>query len=96
MPHRECNGEYAVDRTFQPRSGQIKYYEIDICCFPVKLSAYSSKRIDWLTKHEDNVVEWSDMSTTDCCFGELALKNSIESVGLVQSPHHHRIITMSM
>ena len=26
----------AVDRGFEPRSGQIKDYSIDICCFSIK------------------------------------------------------------
>ena len=33
----------AVDRGFEPRSGQTKDYEIGICCFSAKHAALSRK-----------------------------------------------------
>ena len=36
----------AVDRGFDPRSGQIKDYKIGICCFPSKHAALKRKRKD--------------------------------------------------
>ncbi len=51
----------AVDRGFEPRSGQTKDYKISICCFSVKHSALKRKSKNWLA--QDNVSEWSDMST---------------------------------
>jgi hypothetical protein len=57
----------AVDRGFEPRSGQTKDYEIGICCFSDKYAALRRKSKDWLSRNQDNVPEW------DCCFIELAL-----------------------
>ena len=53
----------AVDRGFEPRSGQTKDYEIGICCFSAKHTAIRKKSKDWLTWNQNNVSEWSDMST---------------------------------
>ena len=36
----------AVDRGFEPRSGQTKDYEIDICCFYAKHAALRRKSKD--------------------------------------------------
>jgi hypothetical protein len=57
-----------VDRGFDPRSGQTKDYTIDICCFSTKHSALRSKSKDWLTQDQNNVSEWSDMSTRELLF----------------------------
>ena len=53
----------AVDRGFEPRSGQTKDYEIGICCFSAKHAALRRKSKDWLARNQNNVSEWSDMST---------------------------------
>jgi hypothetical protein len=53
----------AVDRGFEPRSGQTKDYNIGICCFSAKHASLRRKRKDWLARNQDNVSEWSDMST---------------------------------
>ena len=52
----------AVDRGFEPRSGQTKDYEIGICCFFAKHTALKRKSKDWLARNQNNVSEWSDMS----------------------------------
>ena len=62
----------AVDRGFEPQSGQTKDYKISICCFSAKHAALRRKSIYWLARNQDNVSEWCDMSA-DCCFSELAL-----------------------
>jgi hypothetical protein len=62
----------AVDRGFEPQSGQTKDYKISICCFSAKHAALRRKSIYWLARNQDNVSEWGDMSA-DCCFSELAL-----------------------
>ena len=51
-----------VNRWFGPRSGQIKYYKIDICCFSATLAALRRKSKDLLALNQDNVCEWGDMS----------------------------------
>ena len=61
----------AVDRRFEPWSGQTKNSKIGICCFSVKYAALRSKSKDRLVRNQNNVSEWSDMST--CCFSELTL-----------------------
>ena len=58
----------AVDRGFDPRSGQTKDYEIGICCFSAKHAALRSKSKDWLARNQNNVSEWSDMSTRRLLF----------------------------
>jgi len=44
-----------VDRRFEPRSGQTKYYKIGICCFCDKHAALMRKEKDWLARNQDNV-----------------------------------------
>ena len=72
-----------VDRRFEHRSDQTKDYRIDMCCFSAKHAAVRRKNKDWLARNQNNVSEWSDMST---------LKLLFQRVGLEQSePHHHLI-----
>ena len=52
----------AVDGRFEPRSGQTKHSTIGICCFSAKHAALRRKSKDWLTRNQNNVSEWSDMS----------------------------------
>ena len=53
----------AVDRGFELRSGQTKDYKIAICYFSAKHAALRRKSKDWLAWNQNNVSEWSDMST---------------------------------
>ena len=52
----------AIDRGFEPQSGQTKDYKIGICCLYSKHAAWRSKSKDWLTRNQNNVSLWSDMS----------------------------------
>jgi two-component sensor histidine kinase len=45
----------AVDRGFEPRSGQTKDYKICICCFSAKHAALRRKSKDWLARNLNNV-----------------------------------------
>jgi hypothetical protein len=47
----------AVDRGFEPQSGQTKDYKIGICCFPAKHTALRRKSKDWVAQNQDNVYE---------------------------------------
>ena len=58
----------AVDRGFEPQSGQTKEYGIGICCFSTKHAALRRKSKDWLARNQDNVSE-----LRRCCFSELTL-----------------------
>jgi hypothetical protein len=58
----------AIDRGFEPRSGQTKDYKIGICCFSVKHAALRRKNKDWLARNQNNVSKWSDMSTPGLLF----------------------------
>ena len=58
----------AVDRGFEPRSGQTKDYKIGICCFFAKNAALRRKSKDWLAQNQNNVSEWSDISTRGMLF----------------------------
>ena len=51
----------AVDRGFEPRSGQTNDYKIGICCFSAKHAALRRKSKDWMARNQNNVPEWSDM-----------------------------------
>jgi hypothetical protein len=53
----------AVDRGLEPWSGQTKDYKIGICCFSTKHAALRRKSKDWFAHNQNNVSEWSDMST---------------------------------
>ena len=57
-----------VDRGFESQSGQTKYYTVGICCFSAKHTAWRSKSKDWLAWNQNNVYEWSDMSTRRLLF----------------------------
>ena len=58
----------AVDRGFEPRSGQTKDYKISICCFSAKHAALRRKSKDWLARNQNNVSGWSNMSTRGLLF----------------------------
>jgi hypothetical protein len=58
----------AVDRGFEPRSGQTKDYKITICCFSVKHAALRRKSKDWLARNRNKVSEWGDMSIRGLLF----------------------------
>ena len=58
----------AVDREFEPRSSQTKDYTIGICCFSAKHAALWRKSKDWLARNQNNVSEWSVMSTRGLLF----------------------------
>ena len=55
----------AVDRGFEPRSGQTKDYKIGICYFSAKYVALRRMSKDWLAWNQNNVSEWSNMSTSE-------------------------------
>ena len=58
----------AVDLGFEPRSGQTKNDKIGICCFSAKHAALRRKSKDGLARNQNNVSEWSDMSTRELLF----------------------------
>ena len=58
----------AVDRGFEPQSGQTKDYEIGICCFSAKHTALRRKSKEWLARNRNNVSEWSNMSVRGLLF----------------------------
>jgi hypothetical protein len=44
----------AVDRRFEPRSGQTKDYKIDMYCFSAKQTALRRTSKYWLTRNRDD------------------------------------------
>jgi hypothetical protein len=58
----------AVDRGFEPRSGQTKDYKIGICCLSAKHAALRRKTKDWLAWNKNNMSEWSDTFTHGLLF----------------------------
>ena len=57
-----------VDHGFKPRSSQTKDFTIGICCFSAKHTASKSKNKDLLAQNQNNVSEWSEMSTRGLLF----------------------------
>ena len=58
----------AVDHGFDPQSGQTKDYKIGICCLSAKHAALNKKSKAWLARNQNNVSEWSDISTRELLF----------------------------
>jgi hypothetical protein len=58
----------AVDRGFELRSGQTKDNTIDMYCFSAKHAPLRRKSKCWLARNQNNVSEWSDMSTHGLLF----------------------------
>ena len=58
----------AVERELESRSGQIKDYTIDMCCFSLKHAAIRRKSKDWLVWNQNNVSEWGAMSVRGLLF----------------------------
>ena len=57
-----------VDRGFESWSGQTKDYKISICDFSAKYAALRRKSKDWLVRNQNNMSQWSDMSTRELLF----------------------------
>ena len=64
----------AVDDSFEHRSGQTKDYRTIICCFYAKHTALRGKGKYWLAWNQDNVSEWSNISTSGLLFQLTTLK----------------------
>ena len=60
----------AIDLGFEPRSRQTKDYIICICCFSAMNALLRRKSKDGLAQNKNNISEWSDMCTVDCCFSD--------------------------
>ena len=58
----------AVDRGFEPQSGETKDYKSGICYFTARHAALRRKSKDWLTLKEYNVSEWGDISIRELFF----------------------------
>jgi hypothetical protein len=57
-----------VDGGFEPQSHQTKDYKIGIYCFSAKHATLRVKSKDCLAQNQNNVSEWSDMSTRGLLF----------------------------
>jgi hypothetical protein len=60
---------------YEARLGQTKKYKIGICCFSAKNAALRRKNKDWLARYQNNVSEWSDISTRWLLLAHLAKSN---------------------
>ena len=58
----------AVNRGFDPQSGQTKDYKLGICCSFAKHAALKRKSKDWWARNQNNMYEWRDMSTLRLLF----------------------------
>jgi hypothetical protein len=59
-----CLNGVMVSVWFETWSSQTKDWKIGICSFSAsaKHAAFRRKSKDWLTRNQDNVSEWGDMS----------------------------------
>ena len=82
-----CNYKYHIDGVmvsvfassvvghgFEFRSGHTKDYEMGICCFSAKHAVLRRKSTDWLARNQNNVSEWSDMTTSGLLFQRASTK----------------------
>ena len=80
----------AVDRGFDPRSGQTKNVKLVFVASQLSMQDQGERaKTGWFGIR---IMCRSGVTclSTDCCFSELALLNPTKRVGLVQSgPHHH-------
>ena len=53
----------ALNRGLEPRPDQTKDYKIGICCVSAKYAPLRSKSKDWFVRNQNNVSEWSKIST---------------------------------
>ena len=53
----------AIDCGYEPHSYQTKEYKIGSCCFSAMNAALRRKSKDCLARNQNNVSEWSDIST---------------------------------
>ena len=60
---------------YEPRSCQTKEYTIGMCCFSAKNASLRRKSKDWLARNQNNVCEWSDISTQWLLLAHLAKGN---------------------
>ena len=58
----------AVDRGFEPQSGQSNDYKTSICCFATNHPTSRRKSKNWLARTQDNVSEWSNISVCRLLF----------------------------
>jgi hypothetical protein len=65
----------AIDCGYEPLSCQTKDYKIGICCFSSKNAALRRNSRDWLAQNQNNVSEWSDISTQWLLLAHLAKDN---------------------
>ena len=57
-------GSSAIDRGFEPQSGQIKDFKISMCCFSAKQAALKKKNKDWLARNQNDVSECNVVSVS--------------------------------
>jgi hypothetical protein len=65
-----------IDCGYELRSCQTKKYKLGICCFSAKNAALRRKSKDWLARNQNNVSEWSDISTQWLLLAHLAKGNA--------------------
>ena len=61
-----------IDCGYELRPCQTKEYTIGICCFFAKNAALRRKSKNWLARNQNNVSQWSDISTQRLLLAHLA------------------------
>ena len=89
----------AVDCDYKSQSGQsaqTKNYNIGICWFSPKHAALRRKSKYCLAGNQDNVFEWSDMSTHIYTHYKNTTACTCKHLDLVQSGLHHHLTEMEL
>jgi len=83
----------AVDREFEPQSGQTKDYKIGIYCFSAEQGERA--KTNWLGIRI-MYLSGATCLPADFCFSEVALQKPTKRVGLVQTRYRHHFNQMNL
>jgi hypothetical protein len=75
--------------TMSSRTGRTNQKDYTMCCFFAKHASIRSKSKGWLARNQNNMSEWSHMSTRRLVLVCQHYKSSSKRVGLVQRGYHH-------
>jgi hypothetical protein len=79
----------AINRGFEPRSGQIKDHKIGICCFSAKHAVSIRKRNDWLARNQIIIALDASTLTITSQIIDAVLKTRIYVIGQYEQQEPH-------
>ena len=76
--------------------GQMRDYNIGICCFSAKHAAFRRKSKDCFSRNQDNVSEWRHVYPRVIVSVSQHYKNPTNHVDQIQNGPHHHLIVLAM